>query len=310
MNSFSIRDIENLSGIKAHTLRIWEQRYRVIVPKRKESLHRYFDNDDLKKILRISYLYHNGYRISKIAALSDDDIRKRTVTEIERDTPPSLIVNQLLEAGIDFNEQRFEEIFLRTVDKLGFEKTVLEVAYPYLERIGLLWLSDEAIPAQEHFTSNIISRKMMMMIDALPGVITENTTSVVLFTPEKEYHEMPLLLMHYLLKKSGCNVFYAGTNVPKNVLQEICNERKITHLYFEIITNLNHFSLNDYVTDLAESFPAQQIVMAGPLTREVTVEKRSLRLIRSLDEMISFGTNIHSIDAIQSLIQQNRHTGT
>lgn len=299
MNSFSIKDIENLSGIKAHTLRIWEQRYRIIVPKRKDSLHRYFDNDDLKKILRISYLYHNGYRISKIAALSDDDILKRTVTEIEKDTPPSLIVNQLLEAGIDFNEQKFEEIFLRTVDKLGFEKTVLEIAYPYLERIGILWMSDEAIPAQEHFTSNIISRKFMLMIDALPAEVTDDKNAFVLFTPEKEHHEIPLMLMHYLLKKSGRRVFYAGSNVSKNVVAEICSEKKITHVFFQMTTNLNHFSLDDYITDLTESFPDQQIVVAGPLTKEVTIEKRNLHLLKSLNEIISFAKNADSIGAVQ-----------
>jgi DNA-binding transcriptional MerR regulator len=160
MQSFTIRDIENLTGIKAHTLRIWEQRYSFLKPQRKESKHRFYNNEDLKQLLCISYLYHNGYKISRIATLSPEEITEKVnaigATEIKYET----ITQKLLIAAIDFNEAEFLRFLNEMIEEIGFEKCITEVCYPYLVKVGLLWDTNNIIPAQEHFSSYIIQRKI------------------------------------------------------------------------------------------------------------------------------------------------------
>src|SRR5919112_3696975 len=193
MNQFSIKDIENLSGIKAHTLRIWEQRYNILIPKRKDSNHRFYDDQDLKQLLKIAYLYHKGIKISKIASLKNDDLNNAAQKLFSSDTTYANYINDLIESSLDFDEERFEQSFEQALEKEGIENVMLKVIYPYLEKVGMLWLTDHVIPAQEHFTSNLINRKIIRAIDALPNIYKEGKKSVLLFAPPKEYHEIPLL---------------------------------------------------------------------------------------------------------------------
>src|SRR5688572_25366000 len=130
MNQFSISDIETLSGIKAHTLRIWEQRYNFLTPARKESRHRIYSNDDLKSILRISYLYHKGLKISKIAALSEEEICKRSLQTDGHRVDFEIYLNRLTEASIDLNQELFEEIIEQVISQAGYESSVLKVFFP------------------------------------------------------------------------------------------------------------------------------------------------------------------------------------
>jgi DNA-binding transcriptional MerR regulator len=169
MQQFTIKDVENLCNIKAHTIRIWEQRYKLIVPKRKESLRRIYDNEDLKQLLRVSFLYHNGWKISRIASLTEDEIINEVYkSEINSITYKNYII-QLIVAAIDFNEPQFLEILDSLTRKIGFEKCVTDICYPYLQRVGLLWVTNNVIPAQEHFSSYIIMHKIIAEIDKLPA---------------------------------------------------------------------------------------------------------------------------------------------
>lgn len=290
MNHFSIKDIENLCGIKAHTLRIWEQRYQILVPKRKESNHRFYDNEDLKHILRVAYLYHSGYKISKIAQLKEADIKKLTIDIVPNEHYIDVFVNQMLEASIDFDEERFEKVLNTALLHLGFEKCILQVIYPFLERLGLMWMTDNVIPAQEHFASNIIKRKIIVAIDGLEGQQENDSDDslTLLFTPEGEYHDIPLLLMQFLLKKKGKKAVYFGPNVPMDNLDYYLSRRKATHLYFHLITNMSNREVDDLVTDLCERFRKYQLIMSGPLTRYVNSKHTNLRLVQSLDEMMLF----------------------
>src|SRR5215204_1774106 len=156
MQSFTIKDIENLTGIKAHTLRIWEQRYRFFTPKRKESLHRIYDNEDLKQLLRISFLYNSGWKISKIANLSSDEVQDLVKNAEVGKENYRVFVNHLIEAALDFNEYAFIEQLNRIIETTGFEKSITEICYPFLLKIGHLWSTNNVIPAQEHFSSYII----------------------------------------------------------------------------------------------------------------------------------------------------------
>src|SRR6478672_6586541 len=211
MQVFTIRDIENLTGIKAHTLRIWEQRYDLFTPRRKESQHRIYDNEDLKQLLRISFLYHSGWKVSKIAALSEGQItglvNEATIGNINY----RVFINQLIEAAIDFDEKRFITVVNQVTEKIGFEKCVVDLCYPFLVKIGLLWSTNNVIPAQEHFTSYIIQNKIIVETEKLE--MGNTTPSIVLMSPKGEFHELPLLFINYLLKKSGWGTVYLGSNI-------------------------------------------------------------------------------------------------
>lgn len=288
MNHFTIKDIENLSGIKAHTLRIWEQRYQLFIPKRKESKHRYYDNEDLKHILRISQLYHNGVKISKIAGLSDDSIRSMAMGKIEEQQSACSYVHQLIEASIDFNEDSFELILDKAFKQFGFESTIINVVYVFLERVGLLWLTDHMIPAQEHFASNIIRKKIIAKIELLKVTPVPSAHTYVLFTLEGEYHEIPLLLTYYLMKASGKRCIYMGVDLPFNNLKAYVTHKKPSHLYFHAITNLNEASVDEMAVQISQRFEEQQIVMAGPLTKELTQKHKNVHVLYSLKEMLEF----------------------
>ncbi|MES1160186.1 MAG: MerR family transcriptional regulator, partial [Bacteroidota bacterium] len=194
MNSFTIRDIENLCGIKAHTLRIWEQRYQLHNPKRKAGNHRFYDKDDLKYLLRIAYLYHKGYKISALARMGEEEIRQLAFEKVGMEYPADIFVNQLTEASLDFDEELFDSTLQTIIKQLGFEKAITQAAYPFLKRIGLLWMTGHGVPAQEHFASGLISRKIQIAIQGLDET-AETGRKVLIYAPEGEFHEIPLLYM-------------------------------------------------------------------------------------------------------------------
>lgn len=288
MNHFTIKDIENLSGIKAHTLRIWEQRYQLFIPKRKESKHRYYDNEDLKHILRISQLYHNGVKISKIAQLPASSIRSMAMEPYLGKQNADAYIHRLIEASIDFDEERFEELFEQALKQFGLEVTIIDVMYAFLERIGLLWLTDHVIPAQEHFASNIIKRKIISALDALKTKPSPSSGTYVLFTPEGEQHEIPLLLNHYLMKASGKKYIYMGVDVPFDDIDIYVKLKNPKYLYFHAITHLYEQPMDDLLKQLKQKFSQQEIIMSGPLTKEVTLDIQGVTLLRSMTEMLEF----------------------
>ena len=265
MNQFSIRDIENLCGIKAHTLRIWEQRYQFFTPKRKESLHRIYDCDDLKQLLRISCLYHQGYKISRIAELSPQQIQEELSRIIPQCCNFEIYVHQLIEASIGFDKEAFEKVVNNLVIRIGLEKAIIHVFYPFLNRIGLLWMTNHVIPAQEHFCSHIIRKKIICAIDGLdiihPG---PNKNNVVIFAPSGELHEIPLLVINYFLRKHGVRTTYFGTNVCLDTLKYYAANHNVTHLYMHVITHLDNIKLDCLADQLSKSFPKQDILVSGP----------------------------------------------
>lgn len=288
MQYFSIKDVENLSGIKAHTLRIWEKRYQLVFSKRKHNNHRYFDNDDLKTILRITYLYQNDFKISQIAGLSREAIL--TFANIDRSpckNSESYIL-QLIDAVIDFDEQRFEDLLNAAIRKFGFEKSILDIAYGVLKRIGLLWLTDHIIPAQEHFISALIRKRIILAIESLSKVNSSGIHDVILFTPVGEYHEIPLLFMQYLFKINGIKTTYLGSNISQEEIAYCLTKRKITHLYFHSITNLTGKTFDELIDSYKNNFPLQTLVVSGIKAVRITVNMPKLVILKTQDEMILF----------------------
>lgn len=286
MHVFTIRDIENLTGIKAHTLRIWEQRYDLMNPERKTGNHRLYSNEDLKHLLKIATLYHGGHKISKIAALTAEQINQFTLDTLVIKDPFHLYVNQLLESAIDFDEDRLEKIIHTCLLHYSFDKTIFKVLFPFLNKVGLLWSTGHVVPAMEHFASALIMRKIIMAIDGLEK--PDDGPVMVLFTPEAERHEMPVLMMQYLLKKNGVKTVMLGQHVSLDVLSDYCSRRHADYLYTHVITHLQRQDPQEYVAELSSRFPDKKIVVSGTVVQNLQRNFLNVRVLKSYEAMIAF----------------------
>ncbi len=291
MQQFTIKDIENLCNIKAHTIRIWEQRYKLIIPERKKSLRRIYDNDDLKHLLRIAFLYHNGWKISRIAALNADEITNEVYkSEINSVTYKNYII-KLIVAAIDFNEPQFHQLLDELIEKIGFEKCITDICYPYLQRVGLLWVTSNIIPAQEHFSSYIIMHKIIAEADKLPTINTGG--KIILFSPQGEHHELPLLFVHYLLKKNGWSVIYLGSNVSKDLLKQVTHKEDVSYLFLHMITNFTGWEADLFFEDLCRSFQNKTIVATGTVTHQMQRSFTNLKLLKNDKAVYDFINQDH-----------------
>ncbi len=265
MNQFTIRDIENLCGIRAHTLRSWEQRCKLFVAKRKQSRHRVYDNEDLKELLRISYLYHQGYKVSELARLETTEILETITRHHPAAGEEDWFIHQLTEAAIDLDRERFDKTVNTVVIRAGLEKAIFSVFYPFLRRIGLLWMTNHIIPAQEHLCSHIIRKKIICSIDGLDKNYG-GSPRVLIFAPAGEQHEIPLLVADYLLKKARIQTVYFGMGIP---LPDLCGylERcTVDFIFTHTLTGLKATNLQTYLSTLHRKFPGIRIAAGGPAT--------------------------------------------
>jgi DNA-binding transcriptional MerR regulator len=221
MTTYPLAQVEKLTGIKAHTLRIWERRYHFLTPDRTETNIRYYSDAQLRKLLNISILTRNGYRISKVDRMQDQEIFKlvanllnSTDKKIEDD------IQGLTLSMIEMNEEKFNAIFRASIIRKGLTNTIIELIYPFLQHIGILWITEKTHPAQEHFITNLIRQKIISAVETLAPPI-ENSKSIVLFLPENENHELALLLTSYIARDLGWKVYYLGQNVPREDIHKV-----------------------------------------------------------------------------------------
>lgn len=287
MQKFTIRDIENMCDIKAHTLRVWEQRYPFFSPKRIEGKHRYYENEDLKRLLRIAFLYHHGWKISKIAALSDDQIitAVRDLENVSRIEQHFILT--LIRAALDFDEQVFSYELDALIRRFGLEDTISKVCYPFLKRIGILWMSNPIKPAQEHFATHLIQHKIIAETDKLPYK-PANKPTIILYTPDDKYHELPMLFIHYLLRKWGWTTIYLGANSKLQQLKEVANHDAVGYVYTHIVTDFSRFEIDDYFELLCKTLPNKTIVASGACTQDATRSFVNLMLLKSDEAIYSF----------------------
>jgi MerR family transcriptional regulator, light-induced transcriptional regulator len=283
MQEFSIRDIENLTGIKAHTLRIWEQRYSLLIPKRRESLHRIYSNDDLKHMLRVSYLYHSGWKVSKIAALDNDSIIEEVRKASDEKADNTFFMNQLIEAALDFDEYAFKAVLNNVIEQTGFENCIINVCYPYLVKVGHLWSTNNVIPAQEHFSSYIIQNRVIAETENLParGIKPE----ILLMCPQGEYHELPLLFINYLMKKYEWGTLYLGPGINIDKLNAVSAIEGLDYIYIHMLTNFTGLEIDDYVESVCTGFPGKKIILSGNGFRSLQRRFTNLTVL-STDSMI------------------------
>jgi len=289
MNKFTIKDLENLSGIKAHTIRIWEQRYSFLKPQRTATNIRYYSNQELKILLNISLLNKYGFKISHINKMSNDELREKTLTLSQGQAQQERIVNELIQHMIDMDIDAFEYVIDQFVAARGIEKAITFIIFPFLERIGILWLTDHINPAQEHIITNIIRQKLLVGTE---NIITPFSlkTKVLLFMPENEHHELGLLFLQYLLKSKGVKTIYLGANVPVKDLEYVVHLKKPDYIYTHLTTVIKEFNFDKFLNNLKTRFPNSNILISGILTQ--AFEKKTtfgnIRFLKSLPEVHEF----------------------
>lgn len=289
MNKFTIKDLENLSGIKAHTIRIWEQRYSFLKPQRTATNIRYYSNHELKMLLNISLLNKYGFKISHINRMSNDELREKTLTLTNAQAQQERIVNELIQHMIDVELDGFEKVLDQYIQLRGVEKTITYIIFPFLERIGILWLTDHINPAQEHLITNIIRQKLIVGID---NTVTPFSlkTKMLLFLPENEHHELGLLFLQYMLKSRGVKVIYLGANVPLKDLEYVVELKKPDYVYTHLTTVIKEFNFDKFINNLKLRLPQQQIIISGLMAQ--TYEKKSVpsnfRFLKTFSEVNEF----------------------
>ena len=216
--------------VKAHTIRIWEQRYNFLKPQRTETNIRYYTNEELKIILNISLLNKYGFKISHIDRMSQEEIGQRILSLTDSQAIQERNVNELVKETIDLNTDKLDKVISEHIALKGMERTMMKLLFPFLEKIGILWVTGHINPAQEHLVTNLIRQKMMVAIDKTPQ--PENPQkSVLLFLPEGEYHELGLLFLNYLMKNKGVGTIYAGTNIPFKDVAYIIDLKKPDYIF-------------------------------------------------------------------------------
>jgi DNA-binding transcriptional MerR regulator len=221
---FSIKDLEHFTGVKSHTIRAWEQRYKLLVPKRTATNIRYYSGDDLKKLLNVSYLMYHGMKISKIAELGDEALINR-VNEVQiEEGGLSAVFSRLKLSMLNYDEALFNEIVREHSDEHGLEKTVLEVFLPFLSQIGVLWLTNSICPAQEHFISHLMRQVLNSAVDSLQEDLKSDAPIAVLYLPEREIHDISLLFIHFLCRKYQIRSVFLGASVPFSDLMGVAEQ--------------------------------------------------------------------------------------
>jgi len=260
---YSIGDLEKLCGIKAHTIRIWEQRYRILDPKRTKTNIRYYEDTDLRKLLNISLLNKNGFKISRIAKMDENEIIEKVsaISEInfEHDTQ----LDALTISMIEMDELKFDRIVRTNINQLGFEETMLSVVYPFLDKLSVLWLTGSISPIQESFMSFLIRQKLIAAIDQLGVNESSEAKTFMIFLPSGESQELSLLFLSYLLQSRGFKVIYLGQNVTVNDLKDACVIKQPDYLFTMITESYTNQSVDGYIHQLSTNFPDCGILLSG-----------------------------------------------
>ena len=289
MNNFSISQLQQFSGIKAHTIRIWEQRYNALNPNRSEGNTRYYDNDQLRRLLNIVSLMDSNYKVSELCLMPDEKlfslIKNKLVLHSEEKSSTTYFVSQLIAAGMFYDTNAFEKIFSVCINRFGITNTYVKIIYPLLDRIGIMWSSDSMPPAQEHFMSNIIRQKLFSEIDKLPPAKTTKDTWL-LFLPENEFHEIGLLFSYFLIRKAGKKVIYLGGSVPLQTLILSVNEINPSNLLFFFVHNDDEEECEKYCNTLTKNFGKLKIYISGNEKLISNIKKgKSINWIRSIGEL-------------------------
>jgi len=287
--TYSIRDLEKLSGIKAHTIRIWEQRYNIIEPKRTATNIRYYTDEDLQYLLNIAFLNRNGMRISKIARLTKKEILERVENIAEGSEEQSNLLQRLTMTMMELNELDFERILNQEAEKEGFEALLNKLLLPFLEKLSLLWLTGAISIVHEQFVHNLIRQRLAHEVYLLGHESSlGDRPRVLLFEPLGEQQEILLLLYHYYLRSRGCTSCYLGSQIPLKELEVAVEQFEPSCIFTTSSSNNAQLSPQDFLGPLCKRYPEIQIFCSAQPIMHPLAAAPNLSLFEDFSEFIDF----------------------
>ncbi len=295
MAIYSISDLEKLSGIKSHTIRIWEQRYGILQPRRTDTNIRYYEDEDLKLLLNVALLNRHGYKISKIASMSKAAIAEKVgdVSEIRAGLDAE--IDLLTLSAIEMDEYKFSRILDNHIGQLGFEQAMLEVLYPFMEKLSLLWLTGSIKPVQENFITQLIRNKIIVAIENEPVVTDRKAPKFILYLPREEQQELSLLFMQYLLKKRRFQVVNLGPNMALVDLKDACQIHRPNYVFTILSETFNKEPVQRYLENLADASLGAHLMLTGYL-----VASHSMKTPENATVLTSLEETIEMLDGINA----------
>ncbi|WP_439131952.1 MerR family transcriptional regulator [Polaribacter sp.] len=249
---FTIRDLENISGIKAHTIRIWEKRYNLLQPRRTETNIRYYTPQNLTKLLNIVLLNNNNYKISKIAAMSEEMITTKSRELAFSVATNDEAINSFKVAMFQFDKILFNNTYNKLLHKKTFREIFKDIFIPFLDHIGLLWQTETLLPAHEHFISNLIAQKIQINTEKLQYSIANTNKTYVLFLPENEIHELGLMYLNYELVLRGNHTIYLGQSLPLNNLSYFLDSNRKICFVTSLTIQPYDDKIEEYFNEIAD----------------------------------------------------------
>ncbi len=288
MPTYSIKDLENLTGIQAHTIRIWEQRYNLLSPERTPTNIRVYSDKDLRKLLSVALLNNNGLKISKIANLSDIEIAEAVLQLSEGDDSNlESQIESLKLIMVDMNEAKFEKLFSHLVLQLGFEETIMKIFVPFFKRLTFLWQTNSVTVAQINFITSLYKQKLYVAIDGLAPSERINGKKFILFLPKSEKLDSGMLFCNYMIKKRGFQTLYLGASFPVEELPDILS--KYQDSYLLSIASLSQIDLTAYYSKvLAACNGGQKLLIAGSQVNTVKIGDSRLTIFQDYNEIRDF----------------------
>lgn len=289
MRTYTIKDLETISGIKAHTLRIWEQRYNLLIPKRTPTNIRYYTDEDLRFILNVSILNNYGLKISEIVKMSPDKISELVLLVSENNSPSASQIQALVSSMFSLDEEAFNRILANTILRGGLEKTMVDLVFPFLQQIGVLWMTGSVHPAHEHFITNLIKQKLYVAIDGQTNSKKANSKKFLLFLPQGEPHEIGLLFANYILRSRGHEVVYLGQNVPQEELAKVLSIYTPDYIFTVLTSGMNHDEVQDYIDAIQVEWSESEIWLSGYLVinHPGLKLKENVKVLRSVQELVA-----------------------
>ena len=263
MAVYSISDLAKLSGIKAHTIRVWESRYGIIQPRRTATNIRYYQDGDLKRLLNIALLNRNGIKISKIARMSEREIAEKVGAISDLDQAHETQLDALTLSMIEMDEYKFRRVLETGIAERGFERAMLEIIYPFLDKLSLLWLTGSVNPAQENFIGYLIRQKLIVAIDQLPVTRRQGLPKILLFLPEGEFRELSLLFAHYLIRARYCESLYLGADTSRSDLVDLYRLHRPQYFFTMLSENFTREPAAAFVRDTLDTFPGVHLLLSG-----------------------------------------------
>ncbi|WP_211295565.1 MerR family transcriptional regulator [Polaribacter porphyrae] len=288
---FSIKDLENISGIKAHTIRIWEKRYSLLEPRRTETNIRYYTPDNLTKLLNIVLLNKNNYKISKIAKMSNDEIITKSRELAFSMATNDEAINSFKVAMFQFDKILFNNTYNKLLHKKTFREIFKDVFIPFLDHIGMLWQTDTLLPAHEHFISNLIAQKIQTNTEKLQYSISNTNKTYVLFLPENEIHELGLLYLNYELVLRGYHTIYLGQSLPLNNLNYFLESNREICFITSLTIQPYDDKIEDYFNEIDE-------VMSNTENKFIAVGRKVAKI-----KTLQLDNNIELHNSISDLLK-------